>query len=117
MVMPKGVTRRGLIVAALAATIAFPPWLEGAAASGQRITVEIQKFKFAPKMPVVKPGDVIVWINKDIVAHTATADDGSWDSDLIEPGGEWQMVVKADTSRSYFCQFHPSMKAKLEIGS
>lgn len=114
--MLERVTRRGLIVAALAATIAFPPWLENSASGGQRIIVEIQKFKFAPKTSTLKPGDIIVWVNKDIVAHTATAKDKSWDSGLIKPSAEWQMVVKDDTSLAYFCRFHPSMTARLEIG-
>ena len=117
MMMLKRLTRRGLIVAAIAATIAFPPWLQSAAASGQRIVVDIQKFKFSPKSLTVKPGDIIVWVNKDIVAHTATAKDGSWDSGLIEPGGQWEMVVKDGTAQAYFCRFHPSMKAGLDTGT
>ena len=115
--MLERVTRRGLIVAALAATIAFPPWLENPAASGQRIVVEIQKFKFAPKISTLKAGDTIVWVNRDIVAHTATAKDKSWDSGLIKPGDEWRMVVRDDTSLVYFCRYHPSMTARLDIGS
>ena len=117
MTMLKRVTRRGLIVAAIAATIALPPWLQSAAASGQRIVIDIQKFKFAPKTLTVKPGDIIVWVNKDIVAHTATAKDGSWDSGLIKPGGQWEMVVKGNAVQAYICRFHPSMKAGLDTVS
>ena len=106
-----------LIVAATVATITLFPRLESEAASGQRIVVEIRGFKFVPATPAVKPGDVIVWVNKDIVAHTATAKDGSWDSGLIKSGGESQMVVKDDTFQVYFCRFHPSMIARFYIGS
>ncbi len=103
------------IVAAIAATIAFYPGLETQAADGRRVVIEIRNFKFAPDAPPLKPGDVIVWINKDIVPHTVTAGNGSWDSGEIDPGGKWQMVVKGDLFMTYYCRFHPSMTARLDI--
>lgn len=106
-----------LIVAAFVATIAFSSWHESAAADGRRFVIEIRGFEFVPETPAVKPGDVIVWINRDIVPHTTTAKDGSWDSGLIKTGDEWQMVVEDDTSQTYYCRFHPSMIARLDIES
>ena len=108
---------RGLIVAALVATIAFFPGVETEAAKGQRVVIEIREFEFAPDAPKLKPGDVIVWINKDIVPHTVTADDDSWDSGQIDSGGKWEMVVKDGQFKSYYCRFHPSMTARLDIVS
>ena len=77
--------------------------------------VEIRNLEFTPKELKVTPGDTITWINYDVVPHTVTADDESWDSSLISAQGKWQMVVTADMYSSYFCRFHPTMKAKLEI--
>ena len=88
-----------------------------AIATATKSVFEIRSFEFRLETPVVKPGDVIVWVNKDIVPHTATAKDGSWDSGLIESGGEWQMVVTDDMAQAYYCRFHPSMTAELEIES
>ncbi len=104
-----------LIVAALVATISFSFLLEGEAATGTRFVVDIEGFEFRPETPVVKPGDVIVWMNRDIVSHTVSAEDGSWDSGQIKAGGSWETVVEVDTFKSYFCQFHPSMVAGLDI--
>lgn len=104
-----------LIVAAIAATIASFPMLESRASDERRVVIEIRNFEFRLETPVVKPGDVIVWVNKDIVPHTATAKDGSWDSGLIESGGEWQMVVTDDMTQTYYCRFHPTMTAELDI--
>ncbi len=115
--MSKHAILTSLIVAAIVATIAFSSWHEGEAASGRRFVIEIRGFEFVPETPAVKPGDVIVWVNKDIVPHTITAKDGSWDSGLIKTGGEWQMVVEDETSQAYYCRFHPSMIARLDIGS
>ena len=115
--MSKHAILTSLIVAAIVATIAFSSWHESEAASGRRVVIEIRGFEFVPETPAVKPGDVIVWINRDIVPHTTTAKDGSWDSGLIKTGDEWQMVVEDDTSQTYYCRFHPSMIARLDIES
>ncbi len=77
--------------------------------------VKITNFQFVPAEITVKIGDTIKWINQDFIPHTATADDKSWDSKLIDPGGEWELIVERDFLASYFCLYHPSMKAKLQI--
>ena len=107
----------GLIVAAIVATIASFSGLEGKAADGRRIVIEIRQFKFTPNAPIVSPGDVIIWQNKDIVPHTVTATDKSWDSGKINAGGEWQMVIEGDLFERYFCRFHPAMKARLMVAT
>lgn len=107
----------GLIVAAFAATIAFHPVLEAEALEEQRVVVEIRKFKFVPESLVVNPGDVVVWKNMDIVPHTATSEDDGWDSGAIEAGDERTIIVTEDKRGAYYCRFHPSMVAAIEIES
>ncbi len=101
------------IAAALAAAIATTPMDRSSAAD--RHVVEIVKFKFVPDKLEVAPGDTIVWINKDIVPHTVTAADKSWDSATIKKAGEWQTVVRDDMPGTYFCRFHPAMKAQFTV--
>ena len=86
----------------------------GADASGQQVT-QIARFRFTPDPLVVRPGDTVTWINRDIVPHTVTAVDESWDTGEIAPGSEGSIVVTAGLSADYFCRFHPSMKATLQI--
>ncbi len=107
----------GLIVAVIVATTASYPGFETEAKDGRRVVIEIRNFEFAPNAPVLKPGDVIIWVNKDIVPHTVTAGDGSWDSGQIDPDDTWRMVVEDDLLESYYCRFHPSMIAGLNIKS
>ena len=102
-----------LVVAAIAATAAFYPGLDAKAADGQRIVIEIRGFKFLPKSPAVSAGDVVVWRNMDIVPHSATAKDGTWDSGLIKAGGEREITITDKMIATYYCQFHPSMIATL----
>lgn len=83
--------------------------------SGQRHMVEIQNSRFAPDRLTVSPGDTVVWVNRDIVPHTATATDQSWDSETIETGASWEMTVTRDTQLNYLCLYHPSMVAEFAV--
>ncbi|MGB0632162.1 MAG: copper-binding protein [Alphaproteobacteria bacterium] len=101
------------MVAAPAAAIAFPAV---AAAQSSRIhIVRITDFAFVPGRIAVKPGDRIRWINDDIAPHTATATDGSWDTGELDQGGIAEIPVTARMHTSYYCRFHPVMKAALSL--
>ncbi len=106
-----------LIVAALAATVAFHPGLQVEATEVRRVVVEIRKFNFVPQTLVVRSGDVVVWKNMDIVPHTATSQKENWDSGAIEAGGEWETMITEDMFGDYYCRFHPSMVATFDIKS
>lgn len=92
--------------------------LAGAQADGapQRHVIEIRGFAFAPAALRVSPGDTVVWVNRDLVPHTVTADDGAWDSGTLDEGEAWEMRIGDDVpARSaYFCRHHPSMRGALE---
>lgn len=77
-------------------------------------TVTIDAARFSPADLTVKAGDTIIWVNKDILAHTATAKDGAFDSKVIEPGKSWRYVAKRKGTFAYTCAFHP-MNATIEV--
>ena len=105
-----------LLAAVFAATF-ISLFLMGAQASdARRVVIEIENFEFVAQDMNLRPGDVVVFINRDIAPHTATALDGSWDSGLLESGESWEMVIIDEVSLAYFCRFHPSMKATLAAG-
>ena len=80
----------------------------GAAAKPVVHTVTIDGARFTPSELTVTAGDTIVWVNKDILAHTATAKDGrSFDSKVIQPGASWRLVAKKRGQFPYTCSFHP----------
>jgi len=68
---------------------------------------------FQPAELTVHAGETVEWKNEDIFAHTVTADDRSFDSGLIQPGGSWKMTVKNAGTVDYHCRPHPNMVAKL----
>ena len=69
---------------------------------------------FGPAPAGVRAGDTIVWVNKDIFRHTATARDKSFEVDLA-PGKEGRTVVRKPGQIAYFCRFHPGMTGKLAV--
>jgi plastocyanin len=104
-----------LAVATYVATAALHFPIEARAAADAPIVIEIKAFEFGPESSTATVGDVVIWRNLDIVPHTVTAIDGSWDSESIEAGGAWKTVVTAAMVRNYFCRFHPTMTATLNI--
>lgn len=78
-------------------------------------TVEIRDMAFVPAELRVRPGDTIVWVNRDFVPHTATAPDSAWTSPPLAQGERWRMVARAPGEGTYICAFHPVMEARLII--
>ena len=88
--------------------------LYGSAATAKTIHVDITKLVFAPNAVTASVGDTVEWTNHDIVAHTATAKDKSWDV-MIPVGATASHVLETAGSVAYFCRFHPNMKGVIEV--
>lgn len=101
--------RAKLPAAALALALAWP-----LAAPAETHTVTIEGMKFVPATLAVKKGDRIVWNNKDVVPHTATAKE-AFDSRSIAPGASWSHVAEKPGRHEVLCTFHPGMKATLVV--
>lgn len=88
-----------------------------AAAGPVEHAVTITGFKFEPETVIAAPGDTVTWTNTDIVPHTATARDKSWDTGTIGRGKSKSLVIGDDHRTDYFCRFHPMMTARVESAS
>jgi plastocyanin len=77
--------------------------------------VEIRGFEFHPAVLHAARGDTVVWVNRDVVAHTATAPGGEWSTGNIAAGGSAQRVLGSAADGGYFCIYHPSMQGKLTV--
>ena len=71
--------------------------------------------QFTPATLTVSKGERVVWVNKDLFPHTATADDKSFDSKEIAAGASWTYVAAKAGEYPYGCTLHPTMKAKLIV--
>ncbi len=78
-------------------------------------TVKIEGMVFTPRRLTIDAGDTVTWINNDIVEHTATAADGSFDSKMIAAGKSWKQTFKSKGDFPYVCKYHPTMKGTLKV--
>lgn len=79
-------------------------------------TVTIDATSFRPASITVAPGDSVVWVNKDVIPHTATSSKaGLFDSGTIASGRSWKHTFKSKGELAYVCQFHPTMKGSLVV--
>ncbi|HEX7051819.1 MAG TPA: cupredoxin family copper-binding protein [Longimicrobiales bacterium] len=75
------------------------------------VSVPIRMYAFRPARLEIEAGTTVEWINEDDVVHTATADDASWNSGAIRPGGRWRATFSRPGVYPYHCGPHPYMKA------
>ena len=114
--MIKPIMRRRFLVGALGLPIAMTGGADRIlAGSGIVHDIEIKSFAFNPSVLEVRPGDQIRWVNRDISPHTATAEDGSWDTGELRRGQSATLKVTQNMSTAYFCAFHPNMRAEFII--
>ena len=100
---------------ALRIALAALPWLASQApATAATRTIEIDAMAFAPPSVTVRRGDTVVWVNRDLVPHTATAGK-VFDSGAIAPGRSWTTIAKTPGRHDYVCTLHPTMRASLLV--
>lgn len=83
---------------------------------GRRVVeVEISSLAFGPSELRIPPGTTVRWVNRDPVAHTATADDGSWGSPFMGPGETYAHTFEDPGRHAYHCAPHPFMEAVVVV--
>jgi plastocyanin len=85
----------------------------GSATSTDRI--DIADFKYDPETITVDAGTKISWTNSDEAAHTATADDSSFDTGTLDLDDQGSASFDKPGTYAYYCRFHPFMKATVEV--
>jgi plastocyanin len=84
------------------------------ASVGHQYVVEIRGMAFHPEVLQLQRGDTVVWINRDIVPHTATATKASgWDTGPLSQGQSGLYAVRHQGADPYYCRLHPTMQGKL----
>jgi plastocyanin len=89
------------------------PAPSGEAAKSEK--VDIVEFTYQPDPVVVQVGGKVIWQNQDAAPHTATADDGSFDTGTIEKGKIGSETFKEAGTFTYFCEIHPTMHGSVEV--
>jgi plastocyanin len=61
---------------------------------------------FSPATLTIPVGDTVSWQNQDTVQHTATANDGTFDSGLIAAAGSFSFKFTRAGTFHYKCTIH-----------
>ena len=99
---------------ALAAAVLVLPPASVTAAAPRAHTVVLDKMKFGPLPAGIRSGDTIIWVNRDMFKHTATARDKSFNVDL-PPRTSGKTIIKRPGTIAFYCIYHPGMKGVLQV--
>src|SRR5436190_409576 len=76
--------------------------------------VTIKDLKFNPAKLTIKPGETVVWTNKDDKDHTVVSDDRDektgFKSDNLSGGDTFRHTFEKKGKFGYSCSYHPRMK-------
>lgn len=81
----------------------------------EQLTIEIIDGAFNPSTVTVKQGAEVTFVNNGTNAHTATADGGSFDTGLLEPGNSTSVVFSESGTFGYHCTPHPNMTGTIVV--
>ncbi len=77
--------------------------------------VEIVDFAYDPDPVTIEAGGKVIWQNMDSAPHTATLEDGSFDTGELAEGKLKSESFKTPGTYPYFCEIHPDMKGTVEV--
>ena len=83
--------------------------------TGSGDAVEIVDFEFGPEEITVQAGTTITFTNEDSAAHTATADDSSFDTEELGKGDSAEETFDDPGTYEYYCRFHVFMKGSVVV--
>jgi plastocyanin len=89
-----------------------------AAPSGEAVRaakVEIVDFAYDPDPVTIQVGGKVIWMNRDSAPHTATAEDGTFDTGIIEQGKLKSETFKEPGTYAYVCEIHPTMHGTVQV--
>ena len=81
-----------------------------------QIIVVIEDFWYFPNNLTIRAGSEVIWVNKDFAAHTATADNGEFDTKLLQQN-QVSLAIVFDKVGIYpwFCVPHPQMVGAVRV--
>jgi LPXTG-motif cell wall-anchored protein len=89
-----------------------PPKKVFAAASGG---VTIADFSFSPASLTINQGDTVTWVNNGPTPHSATANNGSFNTGILKAGQSGSHTFNQAGTFTYYCQPHPFMKGTIVV--
>jgi amicyanin len=85
------------------------------AEAAESASVTISQMRFNAPSITVKAGGTVTWTNSESTPHTVTADDGSFGSSQLTTGDTFSIQFDEPGTYTYYCQYHPSMRATVVV--
>lgn len=104
-----------LIIVGAVALLAVGTSSAGAQSAASSAPVTIDNFAFAPAEVSVPAGTTLTWVNAQNVRHTATADNGAWDSGILANNQSFQFTLDQVGDFTYHCDIHPDMVGVVHV--
>ncbi|MDE2474664.1 MAG: cupredoxin domain-containing protein [Alphaproteobacteria bacterium] len=101
--------RAGFCLLAIFTSAAAP------APTAHRFRIVIQDLAFGAAPAGIRVGDTVEWDNQDILVHSVTAQDQSFDAD-VKPGAKVSFTMHRAGVIRYLCKYHPGMQGILNVG-
>jgi plastocyanin len=109
----KGRQRKARTVKSKSWRLAFPRAHKALAAGDPADT--ISDFKFTPGTLTIHVGDTVTWTNDGPTDHTATANDGSFNTGTLKKGQSASHTFSKAGTFAYICAIHPFMKGTIVV--
>lgn len=106
-----------LLSLAAAAIMGVLPSLADTTASSMAAATQIQidNYTFKPASVTIPVGTTVTWKNLDDDPHTATANDGSFNSKGLAQGDTYSHTFTKPGTYLYHCTVHPFMQATIIV--
>ncbi len=98
--------------AVLAAALVVP---SGAAEARVGASVTVANMAFSPAALTVGLGATVTWTFQDATGHTATSDQGFWDSGTRSGGATYARAFTSSGTFAYHCTIHSMMRGKVAV--
>ena len=79
------------------------------------VTIDMRDFAFGPAEVTVADGATVTFANVGAAPHTATANDGSFDTALVAAGTDASVTVDGPGAIAFVCTFHPEMRGRIDV--
>jgi len=104
------------LLVAFAAMLVLAALFVPMALADDAVAVSIPGISFSPKEVTITTGQTVTWSNDDrVLYHTVTANDLSFDSDLLAPGATWSMEFDTAGDYPYTCTVHVGQNGVIHV--
>jgi uncharacterized protein (DUF305 family) len=87
----------------------------GTPAASPGAIIAIKNFAFNPSILQIEAGTTVTWINHDVIPHTVTGHDGSFDSSQLAQEQRYIRRFDVPGTYAYHCHPHPTMTGTIVV--